>query len=249
MKENVQHLNTLIKKKDDSMGIMGNFREVIRASIHPNGNTKKMGIGDALRYYYTALPMPIALFALAIIISIIISLAEFLQPGFAGMPIGFSVAILFATVLVGILFSPIYLLLGALILHFFSKILFNIIKGPLERTYAAVIYGTMPALMLLFLLSLILVPLEMLMLNGQPVNANANFVPFIIILAGVAGIIGIWNAVVTIISLSKQHKVSGKRALLAYLLPTLIFAAIVFAFALVDFAILGTLAAFARFGI
>ncbi len=211
-----------LKRKYDSMGIISNFREVIRASIHPGGNTKEMGIGDALRYYYTALPMPIVLLALA---AAIVFAVSFLQSFFGGLLAGTVVAVAFVYVLISLLLYPIFILIDTAIVHFFSKILFKIIKGPIEKTYAAFIYGGMPMLMLSWLLLILFTFLPQSIAYGLSSYQNSLSIPGIVLIL----ILGIWVAAVAIISLAKQHNVSIVRAFLAYIVPVIILVAIMLA--------------------
>ena len=180
--------------------------------LHPGSTSKTMnGIGDALAFYYSAAILPtIAAVIVAAIFGLAVgsfgySLIGRLLPG-AGVAAvlittlaAIGVALAYLLVLI-----PVSMIINAAIYQLFAKRIFDIWRKPFKYTMTAVLYGTLPVMMFVWLAFIPVV---------------GSFIPLIF---------GIWGLIVLIISMARQQGISGARAFGGILLSAVIVSIIVF---------------------
>lgn len=195
------------------MDFVGDLRKAWKASVNPSSNTKKYTWSDALRFYYRVVPIPLIL---SLVITVFVyylfgpaALTNFSSMyrlfggstgGFNLSELLFSVGFIALTILV---LTPIGIVVDAAVLHFISGRIFKILPKDYNKTSAAVMFGELPQVIFYWLGSL----------------------PYIGIFILV--VIDIWGIVVEIISLSKQHSISGWQALGAYLVTLVVVVVVV----------------------
>ena len=187
------------------------LKQAWNVMIHPGSINKTMDIGNVFAFYYKMAIIPtIAAVIIAAIFGIAVgslgfSLVGRLLPGIGAATviitslIAAGIALLYMLVLI-----PLNILFNAAIYQLFAKKLFSIWGKPYKYTLTAVLYGTFPPIMFIWL----------------------AFIP--IVGSFTAIIFAIWGFVVLIISMARQQKISGARAFGGMLLSAVIVSIIAF---------------------
>lgn len=129
------------------------LRSGVSIILHPGKKSgRKMGVGDALRFYYKFSLMPAVLLIIAAVIfphgffamfGNAMSLTYLASLG----PLG---AVVLAAVVAWVI-EPIGMALGAAIFHLFGKILLRSFKNKFDATFTATMYATLPVILLYWL--------------------------------------------------------------------------------------------------
>lgn len=182
------------------------LHRVWRAIYRPSDNTAKLTVKQALGFYYKTLPLPALLVVLAGSIGWMLSSQGLTYATFWSSSLertsGFASSSSPLTTVFALACLALFIvsgLLNAAIFHVVSKKIFRIWRGSYAQTFTAVMYGLLPTVMLFWILSL---PLA-----STPTNVATN-------IAFTA--MYIWGAIVTILSLAAQHRISRRRAVLGY---------------------------------
>ncbi|MEM3841379.1 MAG: hypothetical protein QXN59_01645 [Candidatus Micrarchaeaceae archaeon] len=201
---------------------MENIRAGWDIYFHPASvSSRKMGVGDALKFYYQNTIIPVIMFI--IIGAALVSLGH---QGFGPVVSGLNlievtgvVSLVFGLLYFWV-FGPISIFINALIYQLVGYNLLKTLKPNYEKSFAAVMFGQLPTMLLYWLVA----------------------IPIIGIVAIV--ILSIWNIVVFIISLATQHKIKRTDSVIVILTTTML--ALVWVF--VIFAIIYALALGAGLG-
>ncbi|MCL4363360.1 YIP1 family protein [Candidatus Marsarchaeota archaeon] len=171
------------------------FKQAIEIMVHPSKASNKMDIGQSYGFYYRYAIIP--LLAAVIVSGIAVS-------AITGLLFGVITAVGALIEILAII--PLSIILGAAYLHLFGY-LFKKFKAGFEGTLAAVVYGTIPALMFYWLIALIS-------------YIKFPIIQFISIIVDI--VFGIWGLVVAIYALSAIHGISKKAALGVYIVAAVI---------------------------
>ncbi len=194
------------------MSIISDTKKAFDYVRHPNATGDSYTVKSALKFYYRAMILPmIAALVITLVISSVVGAAfsilgrllGFLGLGALGMALGIGIGIavsIMLTIMVLLSFIvliPISIIINAAILQFFSKFVFRIWKGDFSKTLAAMMFGTLPIILFLWL-------------------------AFIPIVGFIMVIFSIWSIVVLIMALSRQHNIGIGRAFIGWLIPYVI---------------------------
>ena len=189
------------------MSIMDNLKSAFDVLLHPGKETKKgMSIGDALKFYYSVMIIPLIL---GVIVSLALNASNLTVGVISVAGILLSFVVLF----------PIGILVDAGLYHLVIGRLFKLYKGDYSKPVMAFTYAMMPSVLVYWLVG--------------PLTSKAGFLGG---LAGVAPalgatyvvgevlsiIFGIWSIVIMIIALSNQVAISRLKALGTLLLEWII---------------------------
>lgn len=173
--------------------LFGFTKAAFWAILHPNSNNQNMSVGETLGFYYKAAVIPlIAAVVVGIILYFTWHPAAIISPYSGIIPqlyklLGNSYFVVYP-IIYTLIFIPVGLLADAALYQLIAKMLFKIWKGTYNRTLAALMFGSLPAMLFAWLWT----------------------IPGIYLLLV---IFAIWGLIVAIMSLSKQQNISGMRAL------------------------------------
>ncbi|HUY70190.1 MAG TPA: hypothetical protein VMV00_01315 [Candidatus Baltobacteraceae bacterium] len=183
------------------MDIVGAFKEAVHGALHPRENTAKRSVRESLLLYYNAAIIPLII---AIAIGVVgyfavgNAIAATTTPGFAFYRIFASLGVVGIAValpaLEMLVFMPLSILIGSAIYQLFAKRLLKMWPGDYSNTVAATTFGAMPGVLLFGLTEI------------GVLSTSYSF--FIIATAVVA----LWSIIVTVVSISAQHKISVGKA-------------------------------------
>jgi hypothetical protein len=195
------------------MGFVKNVKLGWNVYFHPSLVSKtKIGVGDALKFYYQNTIIPVIIFAVigALMISIgISSYGSTLFGGNASFLAGFGAAAIVLGLVYFWILVPVSIFIDAFIYQLVGYNLLKVFDKNYERSFAAVMFAELPMTLLYWVVA----------------------IPVVGILALV--VLSVWSIVVLIVSLATQHKVKRTDAVVVILAAMLIlFAlmAVVFAF-------------------
>jgi hypothetical protein len=176
------------------MDLRRRLEDGINVALHPEKATaEKSGVFDALEFYYYASVIPMIAGAAAVVL-LGAAAFGFSYFFFSSMPfysilagagiLVFVLALLALFVAYMWILVPLSFFVNAAIFQFFGRYVFRQFKRGYSRTYSAVVYGSMPQTLLVFLL----------------------VVPFVNL------IVWLWGFVVLVVALSNQQKITKIRA-------------------------------------
>lgn len=180
------------KRANKPTSLFGYTKAAFDATLHPNSNNQNMSVSETLTFYYKAIIIPlIAVIVVGVILyftwhPVMISPYSGIIPQLYKL-LGNSYFIAYPVFYLLIL-APVALLADAALYQLLAKMLLKIWKGTYNRTLTALMFGSMPAVLFVWLWS----------------------IPVLYLLIVV---FAIWGLMVSIISLSKQQNISGMRAL------------------------------------
>lgn len=150
------------------------------------------------------------LLVLSLIPGVLLTIITYFAAGWVsqelGMFGGFSAFMYIPLFLVSAVVNP---FISAAIMHFFGKMVFQLMKKDYRKTYNAMAYGMVPSFLF-------------------------GWIP---VIGSVVG--GIWSIVVQVYALSNQQGIPTSRALLVVLIPIIILVAVGIAFAAASLSFLG----------
>lgn len=182
------------------MRFVEDYEDAVQVSMHPLVATRKsMSFEKSFATYYKTSALPLAIMVIAEILfgsvtSSIINRALLSYPLLstlsAWIATGFVVLLVVGTILFMWVIVPIGLLIDALLLHFFGKYIFKNYKNNFESTLSAVVYATMPFLMLSWLMLIPLLGLLLLLIAA------------------------VWDFIVLVYAIANLHKITRRTAVL-----------------------------------
>lgn len=174
------------------------------------GSKRQLDLGSAIRLYYTLAVIPFIAYAIigSIVVALGVGSASLGTTSAMGLLSGVITSISYLSVFWGgiVLFFiliPLGIAIDAAIYQVIAKTFLNAWKGTYDRTFAAMVYGIFPVIMLLWLS---LVPL---------------FNSIYIIIAP------IWGIIIFVIALSTQQRITRLNALLIVVLKSLLVIAVI----------------------
>ncbi len=179
------------------------FVKGVRSIFHPGKETSaSLDIWGSLKIYYSVAIISIVLTAIAIgIMSIAGVHAGPAFSGSAGIASMLSASLPLISLIsaaIGIFIAvPILLFIMAIIYQLIGKNFLNSWKGGYERTFAATMFGVLPAIFFYWAISIPLIGIA------------------------IAFILGIWDFVVLAIALSSQHKIDRTKSVVVLLVSAI----------------------------
>ena len=194
------------------MDLRDRLEDGINVVLHPEKATsEKRGVFDALEFYYYASVVPMIAGAAAVTL-LGVAVFGFSYFFFSSMPFYSIIAgagiVVFVLALLALfaaymwILVPLSFFINAAVFQFFGRYVFRQFKRGYSRTYSAVVYGSMPQTLLVFLLA----------------------VPFINF------IVWLWGLIVLVVALSNQQKVTKARAFAVVIGSALLLVLAIFAF-------------------
>ena len=195
------------------MELRERLEDGINVALHPEKATSvRRGVFDALEFYYYASAVPMIAGAAAVVL-LGVAIFGFSYFFFSSMPfysiiagagmVVFVLALLALFVAYMWILVPLSFFINAAIFQFFGRYVFRQFKREYSRTYSAIVYGSMPQTLLVFLLA----------------------IPFVNLM------VWLWGFVVLIVALSNQQKVSKARAFAVVMGSAVLLVLIALAFA------------------
>ncbi len=178
---------------------MDNFKKAFGVLLHPGKETKRsMGIGDALKFYYSVMIIPM-------IIGIIFgAVMGVISPGLMAVSI-------VGVIIYYLIMFPLSILVNAGIYHVIIGKLFKMYKGKYDKVVSAFTYAIMPMVLVYW----IILPITggATALNSGSVLGSAATIGAAFAFGLVLAIIfGIWSFVVMVMGLSNQLNMSRLKA-------------------------------------
>jgi len=173
---------------------METLKEAFGVLLHPGQGTKRqMSIGEALKFYYSVMIIPLIL---GIILSVAMGAATFAV----------------SVIIVYIISLPLVILIDAGIYHIIIGKLFRLYKGSYDRVVNAFTYAIMPAVFIYWIVLGLTGGSSALSTGGLALGVSTAYGAVSIAGLILTLIFGVWSFIVMIVALAGQLNMSRLKA-------------------------------------